>query len=358
MPSVHSQIFKIYFRARNSRLPLDRPIQDQRETLNRRGHRLLPMAEGMQTSPEDAFGVPSEWIDAKCTRSESAFLYLHGGGYFIGSCQSHRGFVSHIAKASSCRTLLPEYRLAPEHPFPAGLLDARAAFRFLLAQGYSPNRIIVGGESSGGGLTLALLQTLRDEGMPMPAGAVLLSPWTDLLGTGNSLRTRARQDPWLRPAGIPLLADRYRDGTPTDHPLVSPLYGDLSGFPPLLIHVGNDEILLDDSTRLASKATSAGVDVTLKIWKGMWHAFHAFYPWVPEAGRAHREIGEWVATRVDTEAETELETENDSISRRSYRLRSTKLGSAPQLRTPAEEGSGRLDRQPDRRQHSGISAGG
>lgn len=362
MPSIQSQLFKIYFRARNSRLPLDRPIQDQRETMDRRGHSLLPMAEAMQASPVDAFGVPSEWIDMKGTRSKRAFLYLHGGGYFIGSCQSHRGFVSHIAKASCCRTLLPEYRLAPEHPFPAAILDARAAYRFLLAQGYSPNRIMVGGESSGGGLTLALLQTLRDEKMPMPAGAVLLSPWTDLLGTGESMRTRARRDPWLRPAGVPLLADRYRNSTPANHPLVSPLYGDLKGFPPLLIHAGNDEILLDDSTCLESRARSAGVDVTSKIWLGMWHAFHAFYPWVPEARKAHSEIGEWVANIMATERVPELEaeqdTEHDSISRHSFRIGNAKMGSATQSRAPTAEGSSGLDRQPDQRRHSGIAAGG
>lgn len=349
MPSIRSQIFKLYFRARNSRLPLDRPIPDQRETVDRRGQSLLPMADEMLASPVDAFGVPSEWLDLQNTRSDRAFLYLHGGGYFIGSCQSHRGFVSHIAKASRCRVLLPEYRLAPENPFPAGLLDARAAYRFLLAQGYVPNKIIVGGESSGGGLALALLQTLRDEEMPMPAGAVLLSPWTDLLGTGHSVYSLARRDPWLRPAGIPLLADRYRGSTPTGHPLVSPLYADLEGLPPLLIHAGNDEILRDDSTRLEAKARAAGVEVTAKIWMGMWHAFHAFYPWVPEAIRAHKEIGEWVATIIETASEpkTELETGHDSISRRPYRLRSTQLGSAPQSRAAAEERSRGLDLQPN-----------
>ncbi|MCY4079854.1 MAG: alpha/beta hydrolase [Caldilineaceae bacterium] len=359
MPSIRSQIFKLYFRARNSRLPLDRPIPDQRETMDRRGRDLLPMAEEMLASPVDAFGVPSEWIDLQNTRSDRAFLYLHGGGYFIGSCQSHRGFVSHIAKACRCRTLLPEYRLAPEDPFPAGLLDARAAYRFLLAQGYTPSRIIVGGESSGGGLALALLQTLRDEGLPMPAGAVLLSPWTDLLGTGHSVHSLAARDPWLRPAGIPILANRYRGGAPTDHPLVSPLYGDLKGLPPLLIHAGNDEILRDDSTRLEARARSAGLEVTAKIWNGMWHAFHAFYPWVPEAKRAHKEIGEWVATRVETakESETELETGHDSISRRPYRLRSTQLGSASQSRAAAAQTSGGLDLQPDQRRLSQLPAG-
>lgn len=352
MPSIRSQLFKFYFRQRNNRLPLDRPIPDQRETMDRRGGSLLPMAKGMLAAPVNAYGVPAEWIDVQERRSDRAFLYLHGGGYFIGSCQSHRGFASQIACASRSRMLLPEYRLAPENPFPAGLLDARAAYRYLLAQGYPPHRIVVGGESSGGGLTLALLQTLRDEGMPMPAGAVLLSPWTDLLGTGDSLRTRARQDPWLRPAGIELVADRYRDKVATDHPLVSPLYGDLRGLPPMLIHVGDDEILLDDSTRLEAKARAVGVDVTFKVWKGLWHAFHAFYPWVPEARRAHQEIGEWVVAITDTEKA------DDTISRRPERLRSAQVGSSSQPRMAAEDTGSRLDHRPDWRQQGEFASGG
>ena len=351
MPNIRSQLFRLYFRQRNRRLRLDRPIPDQRETLDRRGG-CLPMAKGMVAAPVNAYGVAAEWLDAGDTRSDRAFLYLHGGGYFIGSCQSHRAYVSHIASAGNSRMLLPEYRLAPENPFPAGLLDARAAYRFLMAQGYPPDRIVVGGESSGGGLTLALLQTLRDEGMQMPAGAVLLSPWTDLLGTGDSLRTRARQDPWLRPAGIEMLANRYRGNAATDHPLVSPLYGDLKGLPPLLIHVGDDEILLDDSTRLADKAAAAGVEVTVKIWMGLWHAFHAFYPWVPEARQAHREIGLWVA------AKTQTGNADDSISRSSNRLRRAPVGGAAQSRMAAESAGGGLDRRPDQRQFSDLASGG
>ena len=347
MPTIRSQLFKFYFRMRNSRLPLDRPIPDQRETLDRRGATLLPMAESMVAARVNAYDIPAEWIDVRDTQSDRAFLFLHGGGYFIGSCQSHRGFGSHIAKASRARMLLPEYRLAPENQFPAGLLDARAAYRFLLAQGYSPDRIVIGGESSGGGLTLALLQTLRDEGLPMPAGAVLISPWTDLLGTGESLRTRAAQDPWLRPAGIEIVANRYRGTTATDHPLVSPLYADLTGLPPLLIHVGDDEILLDDSTRLAENATAAGVEVSFKIWKGLWHAFHAFYPWVPEAKHAHREIGEWVVAKTETQAQedAEAETDDDSISRGSYRHRRAPLGRAPQSTMASKSTGGDLDRR-------------
>ena len=310
------------------------------------------MAEAMQAAPVNAFGVPGEWIDARDTRSDSAFLYLHGGGHCVGSCQSHRGLVSHIARACHARALLPEYGLAPERPFPAGLLDARAAYRYLLAQGYPPQRIVVGGESSGGNLALALLLTLRDEGMQMPAGAVLLSPWTDLLGTGDSVRTRARQDPWLRPAGIELAANRYRGGVAADHPLVSPLYADMHGLPPLLIHVGTDEILLDDSTRLAHKAAAAAVEVTLSVWDGMWHAFHYFYPWAPEARRAHREIGEWAARKTGTR------TANDSISRRARRFRRPPMGGQAQSRMAPAGTGGRMDRRADQRQFSQIAASG
>ncbi len=341
VPSIRSRLFKEVFRWRNSRLPLDRPIDEQRRSIDARGGR-LPVAAGIQAMPVDAFGVPAQWLDARDTRSSRALLYLHGGGYFIGSCRSHRGLVSHLAAACRARTLLPEYRLAPENPFPAGLLDARAAYRFLLAQGYPPHRIVVGGESSGGGLALALLFTLRDEGMQMPAAAVLLSPWTDLLGTGISVRTRASRDPWLRPAGIELLANRYRNRTPADHPLVSPLYGDMHGLPPMLIHAGNDEIILDDSTRLADKATAAGVDVTLKVWEGLWHAFQAFYPWVPEAHRAHREIGQWVAAIM------QREIIHDSLSRSPQRRRGAPVGGQAQPRPATASPGGRLDRVPDR----------
>lgn len=319
--------------------------------MDRRGASLLPMANGMLATKVDAYGVPAEWIDVDGTRSGRAFLYLHGGGYYLGSCDSHRGLASHLAKESLSRVLLPEYRLAPENPFPAGLMDARATYRFLLAQGYSPNQIIIGGESSGGGLTLALLQTLRDEGMPMPAGAVLLSPWTDLLGTGESVIKRARRDPWLRPPGIEIVADRYRGGTPTSHPLVSPLYADLRGFPPLLLHVGDDEILLDDATRVAAKAQEAGTEATLKVWPKLWHAFHAFYPWVPEAKQAHREIGAWVALKTGSTTvnanQKELETKNDSIGRSSHRIRRASMGSPPESRVAPAGAGGKLAGQAD-----------
>ena len=300
MPSIRSQLFKTYFRQRNGRLAIDRPIEEQRKNLDRRGAQ-IPMARGTRATAVAAYGIYAEWIHGPETQPGRAFLYLHGGAYSLGSCASHRGFVSHIAKACRTPLFLPEYRLAPEHPFPAGLLDARAAYRNLLALGFPPHRIIVGGESAGGGLALALLATLRDEGLAMPAGAVLISPWIDLVGTGESLRTRARQDPWLRPQGIELVANRYRGHAPPDHPLVSPLYANLQGLPPLLIHVGDDEILLDDSTRLAARATAAAVDTDLKIWDGLWHVFHAFLKWAPEARRAIDEIGAWIDERMQTE---------------------------------------------------------
>lgn len=351
MPALRTRLFKALFRYRNSRLPLDRPIPEQRRAVDARG-RLLPMAPGMAAARVDAYGTPAEWVDRAGGKSERAFLYLHGGGYFNGSCRSHRNFTSHVAAVCRARLLLPEYRLAPEHPFPAGLLDARAAYRFLLAQGYSPDRIVVGGESSGGGLTLALLLTLRDEEMPMPAGAVLLSPWTDLLGTGESVRTRAACDPWLRPAGIPLLADRYRGRAPADHCLVSPLYGDLRGLPPMLVHVGSDEILLDDATRLAARAASAGAEVSLKVWEGLWHSFHLFFPFAPEARRAHKEIGEWFRSR------TELDLSHAKIIPSPNVGGDAPLGGPSQPRAAAAAPGRRVDRRLRRRERSKHLQGG
>lgn len=296
MPSIRSQLFKFYFRQRNRSLDMGRPLALQRANLDRLGAQ-APVAKGTQVLRFAIDGIPAEWIDGPDVHRDRVLLYLHGGGYCVGSCTSHRGFVSRIAGACRARLLLPEYRLAPEHPFPAALEDACAVYRYLLAQGYPPEQILVGGDSAGGGLAVALLLALRDEGQPLPAAAVLISPWTDLQASGDSLHSRAKQDPWLRPVGIKKTANVYRGKMPADHPLISPLYADMTGLSPLLIHVGDDEILLDDSTRLAAKAAAAGVDVQLTIWEGLWHVFHAFFQWVPEVRQANEEIGAWVEQR-------------------------------------------------------------
>lgn len=274
-----------------------RPIHLVRERLDRWGSR-LPLPQGTQVERVQIEHIPAEWVTPPRVTEDGVLLYLHGGGYSAGSAASHRGLVAQLAKAAGIRALVPEYRLAPEHPFPAALEDAVTVYKYLLRQGVPPHRIILAGDSAGGGLAVATLVALRDQGIPLPAGAVLLSPWTDLAGTGESLRTRAKQDPWLVPEGVRPVAALYHGDTPPTHPLVSPLYADLHGLPPMLIHVGDSEILLSDATRLAEKARQAGVPVSLHVWPGMFHVFHIFYPFVPEAHKAIREIGEWIRVRL------------------------------------------------------------
>lgn len=299
MPSLRSRIFRLFFRLR--RVPLrsvDTPLAATRHGLDRLGA-LTPLPPGVNFGRALLDCVPGEWITPLDARPGAVLMYLHGGGYSVGSCVSHRALVAHLALAGRVRAFSVEYRLAPEHLFPAALDDACQAYRGLLANGLAPEKIILAGDSAGGGLAAATLVALRDAGDPLPAGAVLLSPWTDLAGAGASLQTRARRDPWLKPQGIRPAAALYLGETAPDHPLASPLYADLHGLPPLLIHVGDDEILLDDSTRLAAKAQAAGVDVTLKIWPGMWHVFHAFLRYAPEARQAIDEIGAWVQQQLD-----------------------------------------------------------
>jgi monoterpene epsilon-lactone hydrolase len=240
-------------------------------------------------------GVPAEWVVAAAARPDRTFLYFHGGAYYMGSAASHRELAARLSRAAAARVLLAEYRLAPEHRFPGAVHDAVAAYRGLLAQGTDPSRLLVGGDSAGGGLTVAMLVVLRDAGDPLPQAAVLLSPWTDLACTGPSLKTRAAADPWLDPEGIRRAPALYLGATDPRHPLASPLYADLRGLPPLLVHVGRDECLLDDSTRLAERARAAGVDVSLVVWDDMWHVFHSFAAEVPEARRAIEEIGAFAA---------------------------------------------------------------
>jgi acetyl esterase/lipase len=220
---------------------------------------------------------------------QPVIFYTHGGGYVSGSCSDHRGFVAKFVQGSGVGALLYEYRLAPEHPFPAALEDTLTAYRWLLSQSVSPSRIIIVGESAGGGLCLATLLALRDHGIPLPAAAVALSPWTDLRLTGESNRTRAKVS--IDPVGMSMVCSQYYAGDEDPGlPYISPLYGDLHGLPPLLIYVGNDEMGRDDSTRFAEKAKAAGVDVTLRVGEGMVHCYPLFAPLFPEATQAMQEI--------------------------------------------------------------------
>lgn len=242
-------------------------------------------------------GVHGEWIEVKQVASARVILYLHGGAYYMGSCESHRSLCWRLARAAKARVLLIEYRLAPEDPFPAAVEDAVGVYKELIHGGeYTPASIAIAGDSAGGGLTAATLLSLRDANIELPACAVLLSPWTDLAGTGESMTTRASYDPWLDPDSIRKAPALYTSEETLTHPLASPLYADLHGLPPLLIHVGDHECLLDDSTRFAEKAEAAGVDVTLHIWDEMWHVFQSFP--MPEADVAIAEIGGFVQKHI------------------------------------------------------------
>lgn len=264
-----------------------------REQLEQLGTRLpVPRTAGIRAIEA---GVPGEWVeDERAAGSRRVVLHLHGGAYTMGSPRTHRGLAAALSRVSGAPVLLPEYRLAPEHLFPAALDDAEAAYHHLVeVQGVDPAGIAITGDSAGGGLGLALLVRLRDQGAALPACYVGLSPWTDLAGTGASMRELDQIDPWLTAALITPAARGYAGSAPLDHPLVSPLYADLTGLPPMLVHVGGHEILLDDARRLVARARAAGVDASVGVFPGLWHVFHVF-PGLPESRDALREIGGFV----------------------------------------------------------------
>jgi acetyl esterase/lipase len=227
-------------------------------------------------------------------------LYLHGGGYVSGSPRTHRPLAGEIAHAAGARLLLPAYRLAPEHPFPAALEDAWVAYWWLLKQGVQPGQIVVAGDSAGGGLALALLVALRDAGLPLPAGLVCISPWVDLTLRGASLRANEGRD-YLNAAAIRAVAALYLNGRDAREPLASPLFADLRGLPPTLIQTGTAELLLDDSKRLARRAAAAGVPVELELWENMVHVWHFLYLFEAKARQAIRRVGCFVRERVPAE---------------------------------------------------------
>jgi acetyl esterase/lipase len=257
----------------------------------------MPPPEDVRFEPVVAGGVPAEWARAPGAVDDRALLYLHGGGYVVGSIRTHRQLVAGISRASGAAVLSLDYRLAPEHPCPAAIEDASAAFRWLLDQGLRPPRLAIGGDSAGGGLTVAALVALRDAGTPLPAAGVCLSPWTDLSMSGASMKSKAAADPLVQSEGILRMATAYLGGRDARSPLASPLFADLQSLPPLLIQVGTAETLLDDSTRLAERARAAGVDVTLETWSDMIHVFQAFAFILPEAREAIDKIGAFLRER-------------------------------------------------------------
>ena len=245
-------------------------------------------------NPVNAGGVSSELVSWDGADGNRTILYLHGGGYVICSPRTHRDLVWRIARATKARMLSIDYRLAPENPYPSAVDDALAAYQWLLDSGTEPSRMAVMGDSAGGGLALALLQILRDRRIPLPACAVCMSPWTDLTCTGASVRENDRHDPLIRKELLEGYARFYLPEGDLAIPSISPLFGDFSGLPPMLIQVGTDEVLLDDSRRVAEKAAKSGTAVELQVWPRMMHVFQALTYFFPEAKKAIAEIGRFV----------------------------------------------------------------
>ncbi len=277
-------------------------VAAMRRNMDRVGGRL---PESVTGTPAELGGVPGEWIDADGADPTRVLLYLHGGGYVAGSVDSHRNLTGALAKATGVRVFALDYRLAPENPFPAQVDDAVAAYRALVApaadggQGIEPSQIAVAGDSAGGGLTVSLLLALRDAGDPLPACAVPISPLFDLAGTGDSMVTRAEVDPMVSASDVAVMARMFvgPDGD-LDHPLASPLRADVAGLPPLLLQVGDAEVLLDDSTRMAAKVEAAGGDVTLEVWPEMVHVWHSSAGYVPESDEAIAKIAAFLARHL------------------------------------------------------------
>jgi acetyl esterase/lipase len=238
--------------------------------------------------------LPVAWIRPESSSRQKAMLYLHGGGYVTGGIDSHLVLCVPLAQTLRMNLLLPEYRLAPEHPFPAALEDALLAYGWLLEQGHAPENILIAGDSAGGGLSLATVLALRERGHPLPAAVICLSPWADLTHGGPSHRSKARAEVVLKTHTLQEWALAYTRPENLSNPLVSPVYADFHGFPPLLIQVGSEEILLDDALTLAEKARAAGVEVTLQVWEGLWHVWPALGDLLPESGQAFDAMGRFI----------------------------------------------------------------
>ena len=253
--------------------------------------RLVPVASGVELRRERVADLEAEWLTPPGHSEGKLLLYLHGGAYVLGSCDSHRHLVSHIAREAGVESLLPEYRLAPEHPFPAAIEDATRSYRTLLESGYAPGDIVIAGDSAGGGLTMATLLNLREVGLPQPALGCLLSPWLDLAAEGESIQTRRDEDPWFSPEDFPAVTRFYCSDEQLKTPLVSPVYADPTGLCPVYIQVGDHEILLSDSERLAQNIETVGGEVELEVWPDMWHVFQAFVLVMPESRLAVEKLG-------------------------------------------------------------------
>jgi len=267
---------------------VDIPLEQRRKGMEKVAFKV---ADDIGVEAVTVAGRAAEWITAPGSQTGRAILYLHGGGYVMGSLTTHRSLVGEISRAAQAAALLVDYRLAPEAPFPAAVEDGVAFYRWLLDQGFTPKNLAIAGDSAGGGLAVATLISARDQGLPMPKAAVPISPWSDMTCSNESYKTRAEADPLVGSGSIGDMANLYLQGKDPKHPYASPNFASLKSLPPLLIHVGRDEVLLDDSIKLDQKAKADGVNSTLEIWEDMIHVWHAFHPMLPEGKQAIESVG-------------------------------------------------------------------
>jgi len=258
----------------------------------------MPFPVSVHVDDLDVDGLKSVSLQPVDADEKQVVLHLHGGGYVTGSIGAYLMLCIPMAKALRTRIILPEYRLAPEHPFPAALDDALKAYRWLLAQGYAGSSIILSGDSAGGGLCLATVQALRDAGDPLPGAVLCMSPWTDLTHASQSHKDNIRSEVLLRTDMLKLWASYYAGTADLKNPLISPAFADFRGFPPLLILVDRGEILFDDARMVAERAKAAGVQVTLSVWDGLWHVWPIVGALVPESGQAFDEMARFLGEKV------------------------------------------------------------
>jgi epsilon-lactone hydrolase len=271
--------------------PFPEAIEDARAAIDSLG---TPVAEDISVEDIDADGVPCQMFTADGVDENRVILYLHGGGYAFGSFTSYGGLASEIGRAANCRVLLVDYRLAPEHTFPAPIDDCCTAYQWLLDNGYESQKISFAGDSAGGSLVLSTMLASREKGSPLPGSAVCISPWLDMEFKGASIKDRKEIDPMLTEEGLSALASLYMGEQELSGPLASPLNADISDLPPLFIQVGESEILLSDAERLADKAKAANLKVTLETWPDMIHVWHLFYPMLTEGRTAIAGIGDFI----------------------------------------------------------------
>lgn len=297
--SIEASLVRLYLRhlVKHRSRP-DAPVSHLRDQVDGIARLFPSPPRSVRLEPTTVASREALWIHARGADPRRAILYLHGGGYVSGSIGMYRDLARRLSEAAGARVLLVDYRLAPEHPFPAAVDDAVAAYRSLLDLGFDPSRLAIAGDSAGGGLTLSTLVASRDGGLPMPAAAWVISPWTDLAYRGESLARNREVDPMIRVELIKPTAAWYLNETHPETPLASPLYAELHGLPPTLVHVGSTEVLLDDSTRLAARMREHGGTVELRVYDDLPHVFHLFAPYVRESRAAIREAGAFLSARL------------------------------------------------------------